>query len=61
MLQILRQEQEYPNMEIKEVESGALYYVDVPSRECGQAKVICPACAETHSPGKQKNRDLSLT
>ena len=47
-------------MIVKETKTGVIYNIDPPTRESGQVKLICPACIETHSRGKQRNKDLSF-
>ena len=46
-------------MVIKEVKSGEIFNIDPPAKETGHVKLICPICYKTHSPQKQKNKDLS--
>ena len=47
-------------MIVKETKTGVTYNIDPPARESGQVKLVCPACIETHSRGKQRNKDLSF-
>jgi twinkle protein len=47
-------------MEVKEIESGEMFIVDVPKSDYSQIKISCPVCSGTHSPAKQRNKDLSF-
>ena len=47
-------------MIVKEAKTGTTYTIEPPSRETGNVKLVCPACSATHSPGKQRNKDLSF-
>jgi twinkle protein len=46
-------------MVIKESKTGQIYNINTPSKEVGNAKLVCPVCSKSHAPGKQANRDLS--
>lgn len=47
-------------MEVKETKSGQTYTINPPSNGSGNVKLVCPACVNTHSKGKQANKDLSF-
>ena len=47
-------------MIVKETNSGFMYEIKLPQNASGNVKIICPACAKTHSKGKEHNRDLSF-
>jgi len=47
-------------MIVKEAKTGTTYTIEPPSRDTGNVKLVCPACSATHSPGKQRNKDLSF-
>ena len=47
-------------MVIKEIKTGQTFDINLPNRDSGNIKLICPVCSKTHSSGKQTNKDLSF-